>query len=1194
MCFTSVHTIDNNVELIKHYNKICKTGKVKELSIEALMNLPFIWDHKNHINYPNKVCFPTADDQNWDNPNSELSFLHKELQIWLHKNSEIRYWLESLGVQEKTDITYITQMIIPKIESYITPKNALQTIRDLFSLYIKGNLRKDLILQLSRIKLITQKGSLCSAENCFLSDYYKPRLEIEKLVENDMFVCENYCGDILEKDEWRRFFIMLGVHERITILPYRRKLSKVELNHEELKGEYFDYIAGETKLPYPGFIIDALGNIITLKYIRFMENNIEFAFKFWRDCLETIHPDEISTPAKAYWGYQGFDGQTNGYPVENYVSWFIKNIKCIPTMSEKCEIASSVLLNTEEIKAIAGKYLPVFNGPELIADWKAFFNFRKSLELQDYLDLLSMISMDIDENGSIKNDNRKRIQSIYSALLSQCDNWRSDDIEKVEKWASTGILLNTKKQFTECTSLKYFLDGNEAIFQELYCFIQLSAENKSNINLEKFLNYFKVQLLRQSAFELIYIQGELCSTLINKLKAIALYFKIWIKNEDSDDDTRDSLGTLENKIEVLNVFQAEELKITYSDIDFVKNVNIHFNETNLYVTDPWSSNSVLLKLSDVLCRYFHLVGHEKKLDFLLRSTAYEIKKYFAQEEIYISEDILEIQFESDDDVEKQKKDFVLEHETAIIEKKIPEDFYHMSTNDKIRREYIERLIPRAVTNVIEHLKKLTEYDCSNFDSTAKSVISGITKNGNEITVIARPSDDDKVLIFYTSEFDVLEYVDAELWCEDGITPPKQITLGQLLKKTGINRIPIQNIDVTDTEFHAFLNNPKSEVLEFKAIPYSAQKIAKTISSFANTNGGSLIFGLKEISPNSNMIVGISSDFHVANTTNKAIAMLTPTPIVTQGWVNDGEKSIYIIKTEKSDKVILLGNQKYIRQATNSILENNITENKSEFRIANYRKTIAIIIAIENYKSRKQNQVQKVKYASDDASKFKEMLIKSMCVDESDIHMYVDNDADKSNLEYDFRGLVRSLAEDDRLVFYYVGHGFHNGITNFLSTFDMHPLHIAETAVSLREILINPLLESKCKNALIFIDACAQTFKEENVRRQITDIDDEEIKMLNNDFPYYATFLSCQPGQSSYSSDVLNNGIWTHHLVKAINGEEPEVLCKDKYITDISLMSYLSSSVAAYTKQELGLEQNPKAILDSSFVNVITEIKKENG
>jgi hypothetical protein len=967
----------------------------------------------------------------------------------------------------------------------------------------------------------------------------------------------------------------------------------LELINGELKCEYFETKDKKFTPFQTTFTADFFRDIITMNYIQLTENIPKFAFKFWSDYIENYSPSIIKAPAIAYWGHENRPGQTNGNEVENFVPWFVKNIQCIPTLSGKCETVASVLINTEEIKAVAGKYLPVFNGPELSSDWKSFFNFRTSFELSDYLELLSKISLDIDDKGNIKNDNYKRIQSIYSALLGQCANWSTDDILKVEEWANTGLLLNTKNQFIECNTLKYFLDGNEAIFQDQYCFIMFSAENKENPNLEKFLNHFKVKLLRQSEFELVHTQEEVCSSLKNQLKAIAPYFKIWIENEYSDANTIDSLEKLQEKIETLEIFQAEELEIAYKGIDFIKNVNIHFNETSLYVTNPWNANSVLLKLSEVLCRYFHLVGHDKKLDFLIRSTDDEIQKYFMQEEFNIPEEVLEIRRNFEAEAKNQKINSFSDIDAAITEKNISPEFFHLSTSDYDLLKYIQPLIPRAVTNVMEHLKELQEYDCSHSYKIADSIIGGITKNGNEITIVARPSDNGKVLIYYTSEFDVLEYVDAEFWCEDGINIPKQITLGQLLKKTGINRIPIKNIDIKDSELETLLNDSKSEVLDFNAIPYAPQKIARIISSFANTNGGTLIFGLKETSPTSNEIVGLSADFQVVKIIKKAISLISPIPTVTYDWLKSGEKSIFVIKTEKSDNDILLENQKYIREESNSVLEEKASEYKTRLNISRIRKSIAIIIAIENYAPRQENQIRNVKYAINDARKFKEMLINSMNVDEKDIYMITNEEALKSTLEYEFRSLFYYLTEEDRLVFYYVGHGFHNGIINYLSTYDMHPSNISETAVSLQKILLDPLRKSKCENALIFIDSCAQSFKDENERSQITDINDEELELLTNEFPYYATFLSCQPGQSSYSSDILNNGIWTHHLVKAISGDIPEVLHSNKYITDRLLNDYLSSSVSIYAKEELGYNQNPKAILDSSYENVIVEIKNEN-
>ena len=1191
--FTKTHTKSDNIKLIKHFKKLCALDKVKEISEEALIKLPFIWDHKDQINYPQKICFPAADDQNWNSPTSDLSFVHPELHSWLLEDSETRHWLESIGVQEKTDITYIHQTIIPQIDSYITNENALQAIQDLYSLYKHGDLKEDLIQKLSRIKLLTQGNSLCSAENCFLSDYFTPRLELEKTLSEDIFVNDSYCTTALEKDEWKRFLKLLGVQEGITPCIYSNKISVSDLIQRGYKKEYF-YANDKKFTPFQTtFTSDFFSGFITMNFIQAIETNLELAKKFWSDCIKNYTPNDINNPITAYWGYDGRPGRTSGDRVENYIVWLVKNAECIPTLLGKCKAVSSVLLNIDDIMSIAGRYLTVFDGPELSPDWKAFFNFRTNLELDDYLDLLAEIHSDTDDKGNIRPENIKRTQLIYSSLLIHCPNWSTGDIEKVKSWACNGFLLNTKKQFVKCSDLKYFSDGNEAIFQDQYHFIMINAENKNNPNLETFLTYFEIQILKQNNFELLHAQKEACLSLKNQLKITCPYFKVWIESEVNDADISDRTEKMNDKIEALEIFEADKLQITYEGIDFVKNVNVHFDGTSLYVTKPWNANSVLLKLSEMLCRYFDFIGYDKKLDFLLRATDDEIQRYFIQEKLDIPAELNSMKSDLEPTFNTKKVGSFADIEIAINEKRISPEFFHLSTHEYDRLKYVESLVKRAVTNITEHLKILPEYDCSNIYMIAESIIGGIEKNGNEITVVARPSDDDKVLLYYTSEFDVLEYVDAELWCEDGVNIPKQISLGQLLKKTGINRIPIKNVNVANIDVNIIQHDPKSEMLDFNAVPFTPQKTARIIASFANTCGGTIIWGLKEATPGPNTIIGLSTDFQAIEIVKKAVSILSPIPTITFDWLRIGEKSIFLIKTEKSDVDVLLDGQKYIRENCTSVVENKSLTTKMVLEQSSFKRTIAIIIAIENYFPRKDSQISKVKYAKDDALKFKEMLLKSMKIPEDDIHLIMDGEAIKSTLEYDFNGLFHSLTEEDRLIFYYVGHGFHNGITNYLSTYDMHRSNIGDTAISLRKVLLDPLRKSKCKHALIFIDACAQSFQSENERNQITNIDYEELILLTNEFPYYAAFLSCQPGQSSYSSDILKNGIWTYHLLDAMGGNVPAAIYNNKYVTDRLLQNYLADSVYNYTKKELGFDQSPKAILDSSRENILVEIDPEN-
>lgn len=131
-----------------------------------------------------------------------------------------------------------------------------------------------------------------------------------------------------------------------------------------------------------------------------------------------------------------------------------------------------------------------------------------------------------------------------------------------------------------------------------------------------------------------------------------------------------------------------------------------------------------------------------------------------------------------------------ELEDALKDEEIAARFIHTSTPTVEMFQYVQGLISRAKTNIIAHLKKHPEYDCSNLEVLANTVIGGITKEGLMINVVVRPSDNGEVIVYYTSEKDTLDYANAELWIDNDIDDPMHLTLGRILKKTGINRIPV--------------------------------------------------------------------------------------------------------------------------------------------------------------------------------------------------------------------------------------------------------------------------------------------------------------------------------------------------------------------------------------------------------------------
>jgi len=121
------------------------------------------------------------------------------------------------------------------------------------------------------------------------------------------------------------------------------------------------------------------------------------------------------------------------------------------------------------------------------------------------------------------------------------------------------------------------------------------------------------------------------------------------------------------------------------------------------------------------------------------------------------------------------------------------NFIHESEHDYEKFKYVNEILERSKKNVINFLGLLPEYDLSEMIELDKTIFL-IKKHGEEMYLIIRPSNYKQVILYYDSEKDILDYEkDWELWVEDGASDPEKITLGKILKLTGINKIPLKRI-----------------------------------------------------------------------------------------------------------------------------------------------------------------------------------------------------------------------------------------------------------------------------------------------------------------------------------------------------------------------------------------------------------------
>jgi len=265
-------------------------------------------------------------------------------------------------------------------------------------------------------------------------------------------------------------------------------------------------------------------------------------------------------------------------------------------------------------------------------------------------------------------------------------------------------------------------------------------------------------------------------------------------------------------------------------------------------------------------------------------------------------------------------------------------------------------------------------------------------------------------------------------------------------------------------------------------------------------------------------------------------------------------------------------------------------------IAINKRTYAIIIAIENYRTPKGSPtIPSVAYALNDANNFRDMLVTSMEVEPSDITMWVDQEAMRTTLENDLPYHLRTLTQNDRFIFYYAGHGFYKDGHNWLTTWDSHPFNLDGTTVSIKDVLLDPLEATGCQESLIFLDCCAsELYGLGGARDVISDLSDKEFDDFVKTGKYSAIFMSCSPGEKSYGTSVLNAGVWTWHVAHALRGNDGRAIVRDKYITDNSLRNYLSLAVPDFITKQTTIRgsQTPIAKISAGKDFVISKIPDE--
>lgn len=464
-------SVKGNVKLIEFLHSYdCEHADEQSEFRQMVKCSRCVLDENNNLKSPQYLFLPTYYKAH-DNVTAKVTYMSSEVYALLGKDTKT--WLcDCIGLCELSDNSFVDYLL--KNDDYITEDNAIEVGRYLFKINSNSNIfSKDSDELAGTVKFLSRGGRLCAASELYLGDIYKPELSFEGVCDDDIFISSDYLPRDAQSKvvaEWKAFFLNFGVQEDICIENHsidayavkkdEKRIDKewieVVVNCSQKYGNYAYYgLSIEThegrrfvfeaeKIYFKSFsLLNLCGNYSSAKIIlsRILSHNDA-------ESLESISGVHVKGKCGFYDKVISQDRLVAaGLKSPNNFVWLVQNKEIIPTTQGRCELAKNVFINTiDGIYELAGPYLPVLDVDAQISDgWQNIFNFKRSLTLDDYLDILSAVSKDAHV------DNKERVNLIYKRIVES--GYQND--ERILRWGQNNSLLSSNGEYMRPEDLSY-------------------------------------------------------------------------------------------------------------------------------------------------------------------------------------------------------------------------------------------------------------------------------------------------------------------------------------------------------------------------------------------------------------------------------------------------------------------------------------------------------------------------------------------------------------------------------------------------------------------------------------------------------------------------------------------------------------------------------------------------------------------
>ncbi|MEH2062377.1 MAG: DUF3883 domain-containing protein [Nostoc sp.] len=509
-----------------------------------------------------------------------------------------RQFLLNIGVQEINRIELVKKKIalIKDNKELINNSNVLQITTEIFNYY--RELSQDDFEKLSEIPTLVKNGQLVPANQCYLSNAYHPKQDLESLfaqtgfykIISPQYITEN------NAEAWKQFFLKIQVAEEIRVLRYIQRSSFIFA--DDLSKAYLRFIKVDYADNYD------LENLLEVSDIEDYIQTYNFAYKLWLYLKQNWDRMNLEADSKIW------ISSYNTRKVSSLFKFLVTQYPSIPCIDKQCRKPSDVYSSSLKDNLINCD-LPI-SAIELTSKIELFLGIKRTLDIKACLQILDNINANF-----VQERDTKKLVLVYEQLSKIVQTINDEDKVLINQWSKTGKLLACDDQLHSINKL-YYIDSALGLPYKRNHRLVKFPESLSNYSaFEYLLSTFNVKKIQNA--QGYYDENKVCEILPRLIRARVYYISVYLVNSTIPQLVDEQSKKILIALDKLTISNPSTLYYSIKDIGYEEPFSNFYGSDGIFYVGRWNSRKNT-RIGEYLIKALELdekkISSEKLLDFL--------------------------------------------------------------------------------------------------------------------------------------------------------------------------------------------------------------------------------------------------------------------------------------------------------------------------------------------------------------------------------------------------------------------------------------------------------------------------------------------------------------------------------------------------------------------------------------------------